>query len=275
MIKIKHFGPVTQFEMARLIDGKALYSMACYYVDGLLIDSGPAHVAEEIETVFSSYPVNIIVNTHHHEDHIGNNIIFQKKYDTGPSLAHELAVPRIIDTDSWKSELYPYQQLVWGFAPPSKASVIGKNVKTTLYTFQVIHTPGHSIDHICLIEEKEGWLFSGDLFLAEKVSGLRSDEDVKQSLQSLYKLLDYDFNTIFCASGKVVKNAREAVKAKITYWEETASKIKTLYGKGFTFEEIRAELFGKESALFTITEEDFSKINLVRSFLGIKNLSRR
>ena len=41
MIKTQAYGPVTQFIMGREYEGQIIYSMACYYIDGLLIDSGP------------------------------------------------------------------------------------------------------------------------------------------------------------------------------------------------------------------------------------------
>lgn len=44
--------------------------------------------------------------------------------------------------------------------------VIPDRLYTDRYRFAVLHTPGHSNDHICLLEPDEGWLFSGDLFLS-------------------------------------------------------------------------------------------------------------
>jgi glyoxylase-like metal-dependent hydrolase (beta-lactamase superfamily II) len=79
MINAQRYGDVTQFIMGRLIDGQPVYTMASYYIDGLLIDTGPVHVADEIEAAFADFPIEQIVNTHHHEDHIGNNIVFQQK----------------------------------------------------------------------------------------------------------------------------------------------------------------------------------------------------
>ena len=270
MISVREFGPVTQFIMGRLFEGKPVYTMACYYVDGLLIDTGPAHVAEEISSTFASYPVQTVVNTHHHEDHIGNNFILQQQFGIGPVLAHPLAVPRINDPSTWTSRLRSYQRFAWGVPPRSSAAVIPDRLYTRRYRFTVIHTPGHSDDHICLLEPDEGWLFSGDLFLSERVQVLRSDEDAGQILASLRRLLDYEIKVIFCSSGRIVEDGKRALAAKIAFWENLAAEACRLKSEGWQPEEIREALLGEESVLYHPTEGDFGKIHLINSLL--KNL---
>lgn len=255
--------------MGRLFNGKPVYTMACYYLDGLLIDTGPSIVADEIEDAFRDYPVMQIVNTHHHEDHTGNNIVFQDKLGLGPALAHELALPRIITPSIWTDRLRAYQIFAWGLPPASMAALIGSQIHTPCFNLKVINTPGHCDDHICLLEPDRGWLFSGDLFIGEKVSALRSDENVIEMLKSLRLLLDYDFETIFCSSGKVVEKGHEAIMTKIEYWESKGEEINKLYQQGKSTDEIRETVFGRETALYEPSEGDFGKINLVRSFLGL------
>lgn len=270
MIKTQVYGPVTQFTMGREFEGQLIYSMACYYVDGLLIDSGPFHVAGELETAFADYSVQQIVNTHHHEDHIGNNIWFQEHSGVKAALAHELAVPLIEDPVPWAGHMPPYRHLAWGEPLPSKATAINTYVETGNYRFNVIHTPGHSPDHICLLEPDRGWLFAGDIYLSDEVTTLRSDENVKIMLQSLKNLLQYEFDMLFCASGRVIKSgARQAVKAKVAFWEEQHEKINQLHNEGLGEDEILKRLYGRESALYELTDGDFGKINLIRSFIQV------
>ncbi|MEA1960686.1 MAG: MBL fold metallo-hydrolase [Bacillota bacterium] len=268
MIETTRFGPVTRFLMGRVFDGKPLYTMACYYVDGLLIDTGLHHIGEEIAEAFKGYTVDIIVNTHHHEDHIGNNHLFQQLFDTGPALAHRLAVPLIINPDLWTGKLLSYQLIAWGVPLPSQAAEIPSTVKTPNYTFRVLHTPGHSDDHICLIEDKEGWLFSGDLYISDTVNVMRSDENVPQIIHTLEKLLHESFDTIYCASGNVVENGHAKLQAKYDYLVSVQQQVKELSSKGLKAEAIMEKLFGKESGLSQISEGDMSRMNLVRSLMG-------
>lgn len=268
MIKAQSYDQVTQFLMGRDYEGQILYTMACYYLDGLLIDSGPMHVASELATAFTDYPVSQIINTHHHEDHIGNNLWFQQNHLSGPALASADAGPLIENPSLWSARIMPYCQITWGIPEGSLAKPIPDKVVTNRFDLQVIPTPGHSPDHISLLEAKQGWLFAGDLFLAEKVTTLRSDEDVNIMLQSLYRLLDYDFEMLFCASGRVVESsARKAVQAKINYWEEQKDAILSLHQSGVDESEILKRLYGKESALYGPSEGDFGKIHLIRSFI--------
>ncbi|MEQ8174835.1 MAG: MBL fold metallo-hydrolase [Syntrophomonadaceae bacterium] len=268
MIVMRSLGDVTQIIMGRLINGKPFYTMSCYLVDGLLIDTGPFHVAVEIEQAFASYPVRQIVNTHHHEDHISNNIVFQEKLGIGPALAHELAVPLIKNPEIWTSRLRHYQHLAWGVPPASDAVVIGPEVTTERFRFQVLHIPGHSDDHIALLEPEKGWLFSGDLFISEKLSTLRSDENANEILDSMHMLLQREFSTLFCASGRVVKNAHRAIEAKILYWEDLKKQVLNLHHQGVSPEQIREQLLGEESSLYGPSEGDFGKINLIKSLLA-------
>ncbi|MGE5390061.1 MAG: MBL fold metallo-hydrolase [Deltaproteobacteria bacterium] len=268
MIKSRNYGEVTQFLMGRDYEGQVIYTMACYYLDGLLIDSGPFHVAAELEAAFADYPIMQIINTHHHEDHIGNNVWFQENRRIGPVLAPAAAVPLIEDPSIWSARIMPYCQITWGIPPASLAQPLPARIDTDSFDLLVIPTPGHSPDHISLLEPSKGWLFAGDLFLAEKVTTLRSDEDVNIMLQSLYKLLDFDFELLFCASGRVVETeAKKAVQAKIAYWEEQREAILGLHRAGSDEDEILRRLYGKESALFGPSEGDFGKIHLIRSFI--------
>jgi glyoxylase-like metal-dependent hydrolase (beta-lactamase superfamily II) len=267
MIKSKQYGPVRQFTMGRVLDGRLLYSMACYYVDGLLIDSGPVHVASELPQAFAGYQVDTIVNTHHHEDHIGNNAWFQENKATGPALASAPTVALINSIEDGVNTLLPYRQYTWGEPLSSQAVIIGSEIKTKNYCFKVLETPGHSPGHISLLESKQGWLFTGDLYLAEKVRSINIDEDPNLMLRSLKKLLDYEFETLYCSSGRVLENAHQAIQAKINYWEEKSQNVHFLHEQGLSPEEIRDKLFGSESPLYEVSEGELGKIHLVNAFI--------
>ena len=73
---------------------------------------------------------------------------------------------------------------------------------------------------------------------------------------------------LFCASGRVVESsARPAIEAKIAFWEEREEQIKRLHRDGLSEEEILLQMYGRESALYALSDGDFGKIHLIRSFI--------
>ncbi|MBI5576293.1 MAG: MBL fold metallo-hydrolase, partial [Deltaproteobacteria bacterium] len=168
-------GGVVRFVMARRLLGKKLYRSACFLVDGLLVDTGIFHLRKSFLKSLSGRSVFAIVNTHSHEDHIGANALLQERRGV-PVYAHDKAL-RVI-SDPRKLRLLPYQRLFFGEPSPSAGKPVGNTFSTEHCRFRVIHSPGHSPDHIVLFEENRGWLFSGDAFIGGQDRVLRDGYDV-------------------------------------------------------------------------------------------------
>ncbi|MGL4649296.1 MAG: hypothetical protein ACRC1H_07795, partial [Caldilineaceae bacterium] len=64
MIQIEQHGPVIAIRMARRFLGKPLYWSTAYWMDGLLIDSGPPSTARELLRVLEQVQVKQIAITH-------------------------------------------------------------------------------------------------------------------------------------------------------------------------------------------------------------------
>jgi ribonuclease/clavin/mitogillin len=147
MISATPYGEVLQIRMSRYPDFPTGTWVCAYLVDGLLIDTGPAHTAAELAHFLDGKAVKAAVNTHFHEDHISANKFLQDAYGVD-IYAHPLAIDKI----NKSPQLYPYQEEVWGFPVPSEVKPIGDDIETEHYRFEVIPTPGHDLDHICLFE---------------------------------------------------------------------------------------------------------------------------
>jgi glyoxylase-like metal-dependent hydrolase (beta-lactamase superfamily II) len=266
MLQTTQLDAVTQFRLARTILGRNLYQVAAYFVDGLLIDTGFDYVAERFYQALRNQNVEQIVNTHHHEDHVGANYLFEQRQGL-KALAHQLALPLI---EKPPRKLKPYRDVVWGVPKPAHPAAIGATISTPKYSFRVLPLPGHSPDHIGLYEPQQGWLFSGDLFLSVKVRVLRYDEDVLAAMDSLRRVIALPLQRLFCGSGKVFDNPGEVLSKKLAFYEEIQQHAQALHQKGWEPEKIRDAVLGKEGVWPWLSQGEFSKLNLVKAFLKRK-----
>jgi len=138
-----------------------------------LIDPGTdSSVLAEIEalsTGFGKNPVEQIILTHNHFDHAASAAMFK-----------------------------------WHFGAKVYAWCEGEGVDELLYdgqrlnagdsSLQVLHTPGHSSDSICLYCQEQKWLFSGDVQLhIRQPGGVFTPEYV----ETLRRLASLDINRVY------------------------------------------------------------------------------
>lgn len=262
MLIATQYEQVTQIKMSRYPEFRPATYVSAYLVDGLLIDSGPAHTAEELADFLKDKEVKTVVNTHYHEDHISANALLKERYGA-ELLAHPLAINRI----NQPATLYPYQEEVWGYPIPSQVKEIGDSVTTQHFRFDVIRTPGHCDDHICLLEKGKGWLFCGDLFVNTRPNVARPEENQWQLIPSLKKVKALMPRVLFPAPGRIVTEPVATLEQTIQYLEELGHRVTELFDKGLSPAEIRQQIFGDEAPLAEFTQQQFSSLNLVKSYL--------
>lgn len=262
MLKLKTHDQIVQFRMGTSYFGRTFYHACSYLVDGLMIDTGCYGTRNEFAAACANYSINQAVLTHYHEDHAGNGWYFAEK--DLPVWAHEKTAA--ILADGFK-KIPTYRRFIWHTPPAYQLNVLGDHLTTEHYNFRIIHTPGHSEDHICLYEEKEGWLFSGDQFLGVRVKVVGTEENFYQNLASLYQLQKLNISRIFCSFGRIVKNPAEAIKEKINFMENTAESIRLLDYQGYNIKQITNHVLGPGWLGKFITGGDFCKENLVRAVL--------
>jgi ribonuclease/clavin/mitogillin len=262
MISTTPYGEVLQIKMSRYPDFPTGMWVCAYFVDGLLVDTGPTHTAEELTQFLKDRALKMAVNTHFHEDHISGNKFLQDAYGID-IYAHLLAIDKI----NKPAKLYPYQEHVWGYPVPSEVNPIGDHLNTQNYRFEVIPTPGHDRDHICLFEKKNGWLFTGDLYVTTKPTVCRPNDDMWQVIADLENLRALNPQIIFPAPTHVVKDPNAKLDILIAYLEELGTRVEELYNKGWNVEQIRQEIFGEEGLIAEVTQQQFSSLNMVKSFL--------
>ncbi|MEW5785669.1 MAG: MBL fold metallo-hydrolase [Bacillota bacterium] len=264
MIESAAYGAVTQIKMGRELDGRVLYWVAAYLVDGLLIDTGCSHTAAELLEYLRDRQPRDAIMTHYHEDHVGGCSLLQQKLNV-KLWAYARSLPLLNSAP----RLYPYQELVWGYPEPAAVQALpGDEFRTENCRFQVVETPGHSADHVVLIEPSRGWCFSGDLFVSEKIKVLRPEEEIGGIMRSMRKLLDRGQDLVlFTAIGKIVPDGRRALSSCLAYLENLGRSVQLMHQEGFSENQIVERLFGGESSMADLTNGQFTTSNLIRSLL--------
>ncbi len=174
MLERKTVGPVTLFRTGRSMGGYVPYYVHAFLVGDALIDTSCTWVRSELLSALEGELITKIVNTHHHEDHTGNNLAIQKKFGA-EVYAHPAALPFLEQPD--KLHLLPYQVMVWDYPEPCSGLPLKEQFQAGGFTFEVISTPGHCPSHVCFYEPGQKWLFTGDIFCGRGFKYLRADED--------------------------------------------------------------------------------------------------
>jgi glyoxylase-like metal-dependent hydrolase (beta-lactamase superfamily II) len=273
MIQINQFGEITQFKMGRESQGQALwnppgqvlYWTSAYLVEGLLIDTGCPHTAEEFVRALEGRSIKVAVNTHYHEDHVGANYLLQQKFGL-KILASRESIPLIDGV----YKLYPYQELIWGYPVPTKVEPLPDKIDTEHFHFEVVPTPGHCKGHVALVEPAQGWCFSGDLFASREPKAIRLEEDIAGIARSMQKLVDLKTSrlVLFTSLGNVVQDGREALQSCIAYLKDLSLRAKQLDKQGLSASAIRDKLFGRETVLAGLSEGQLTAENMIRAALS-------
>jgi len=263
-IRPEQEGPVIAIKMTSRFLHIPLFKVYAFFIDGLMIDTGFAHGRDEFMKFCDTLHPEIVVNTHHHEDHTGNNFWITKKYGLLP-IAHPKTSSYLQTPSQW---MRFYRRLVWGCPHPSETGQVDSEIRTQNFRFIVIATPGHTEDHICLFEPNKGWLFSGDLFVSAQVKYLRKGEDIYSLVDSLKKVAAYHPKKMFCCFSGVVEQAEEAIHRKIDYLRNLKKEAEKSLQQGLSTREIQRKLLGRGDRFSFLSAGQMSKENLIEAILN-------
>lgn len=243
-------------------------SVNAYFVDGLLLDTGPPRLSQQVFSDVEGLPVQQLVLTHHHEDHSGNVAMLQKHWDC-PVYAHPrctqiLAAPPAIS--------FP-EHLIWGqHRAVQGIQPIGERLSTEQYQFEIYHTPGHAADHICLYERDQGWLFSGDLYVHHRIRYFVANEDMAAQMASLRAMLALDFEYFFCGHNIEYTNGKALFQRKLDFFETFVQQVQYWHQKGYPPSQILKQLNHSERWFMRITSRGWlSALNMVHAALRVKD----
>jgi glyoxylase-like metal-dependent hydrolase (beta-lactamase superfamily II) len=247
--------------------------------DSIVIDTGFGWARNALSATLKELAldrtIKFVINTHYHEDHVGNNDLFAQ-LTKAPILAHRDAIAEI----RFPYEHAWYRRFLFGPSETVEIQDLSAKICTAQTVLEVIETPGHCPGHVCLFEPTRRWLFSGDLFISAKLDSQLADADGPLWIESLDRVIALQPECMFDGHGTILigadivleqlGNKRQfllALQQRITECASQAQSVQEITRKVFQSHACADSLSLHEGWLSLLTASDFSRSNLVRSFL--------
>jgi len=172
-------------------DEKAGGGRALLFDTGMGISNIQAVVAG-----LTKLPVSV-VNSHTHNDHVGDNWRFSEAYGMDTDFTRTNARGSTADAQAELASDEICGALPAGFDAKAYATKPfhithwlhdGDKIELGGRTLKVIGTPGHTPDAIALLDEKNGLLFTGDSFYLGPIYLYRPETDLDAYVASMQKL---------------------------------------------------------------------------------------
>ncbi|XP_055387391.1 beta-lactamase-like protein 2 homolog [Condylostylus longicornis] len=175
----------------------------------ILIDAGDANVPKYVQLLKrvlkeEDAKIKDIILTHWHHDHIGGvkDILRDEKcrvWKYERSDADDEILPNIAIKKLNNGQIFKVEGAV----------------------LKVVHTPGHTTDHVVLTLQ-DGSLFSGDCVLGE---GTAVFEDLYEYMKSLKTILDLNPKVIYPGHGNIIENPIEKLNYYIEHRNQREKQI--------------------------------------------------
>lgn len=218
----------------------------CYVVEGdnaqaVIIDPGQVGPVEIFIRQNNLVPV-LILNTHHHADHVAGNAELSRLYNIpvkGPK-AEEKLIPQM-----------------------SAGLTHGDTVSLAGLVFEVIATPGHTSGHVSYYERSSGSLFSGDT-LFSMGCGRLIEGSAAEMYRSLQRLKELPGKThIYCGHEYTEANGRFGLSQEPENSDiaERMNTVRKLRGNNLPTLPVTLETEMKTNVfLRAISEKDFADL---------------
>jgi glyoxylase-like metal-dependent hydrolase (beta-lactamase superfamily II) len=230
----------------------------------VLFDTGCG--PEAIQEVKERFHIDLVINSHTHPDHFSGNHHFE---------GYELWVPEMFadilaDLDRMSLRLagggeparewkYLVREVL-GHVPTAPTACFrdGEILDLGRMRFRAVHTPGHTADHFCWLEEDKGILLSFDIDLTPFGPWYGHVEcDLDRFCDSLHRILDLRPRMVVSSHRRPITTAiEEEIAAFGAVFVDRNDKILHMLDKGPATPEQLAELspiYGVEDSSFSLS----------------------
>jgi glyoxylase-like metal-dependent hydrolase (beta-lactamase superfamily II)/ADP-ribose pyrophosphatase YjhB (NUDIX family) len=219
----------------------------CYVIgcdEVIVIDPASSYTDQQqiLDGVLKDRRIREIWLTHLHRDHVGGaehlrtlrHVPVAAHAVTARDLAGVVSVDRILE-DGEKHEL---------------AGNPG-------WLLRVIHTPGHARGHVCIFEEKNGSLITGDLMAGFGTIVIDPPEGhMATYIDSLKRIRDLDATALFPSHGPVMANAKAKIQEYLHHRLLRENNILKAWQSGLRDKAdiVRAVYTDVDSAMYALAE---------------------
>lgn len=127
--------------------------------EAMIIDAGASVEPIRDFVVANALKVKYIVLTHGHYDHVNYIGDYLRAFEGAVAVCHEDEVSTLCDSEANVSVLFG-KECVYNHDYTTVRE--GDKLCVGSLSFEVMHTPGHTVGGICLYERNAGVLFTGD-----------------------------------------------------------------------------------------------------------------
>lgn len=202
----------------------------------IMLDSGMAHGGRKIIDEFlkkSGYKVAGIICTHAHIDHVGNNTYLKEKYGCYVAMPYYEAFTcsSVVGLKVYYGSLTLSEVEKHFGHMVCKTDIMISNSQNSVslcgVEFKVVHTPGHSPGHICIVTPDDvGYL--GDALISHDVmksAKMPYAYMLKQDLESKMKLYDLHCSDYILSHKGVYDNITGLIEDNIYFYKNRAMNI--------------------------------------------------
>lgn len=216
----------------------------------IMLDTGLAKEREGIEELLKSNNLKIygIINSHAHIDHLGNNAYFKEKYNSIIAMSADEAFYckspinlKIYYNNYTYTEIEThYKELIC----ETDILILDHEEKINIcgIKFEIIHTPGHSPAHICIVTP-DNIAYMGDSLISHevmKLSKMPYSYVIIVDLKTKAKLYELKYNKYVVAHKGIYDDITNLITDNIYFYKGIAEKIYDLIDGDMTFQDIMA-----------------------------------
>ena len=163
----------------------------------LLFDTGMGiSDVKKVTAELTKLPI-VVVNSHTHDDHVGGNWEFETVYGMDTEFTRTNAKGSRVDAQAEIAGDQICGELPKGFDAKSYATKPwhisrflhgGDKIELGNRTLEIIATPGHTPDAICLLDRANGLLFTGDTYYPAPIWLFRPETDLDAYVASVKRI---------------------------------------------------------------------------------------